>query len=615
MNIPMNIGKLWLFVCAFCLMACQTEESLDGGNQLGYLRIDASWVNLTETKSSVPENYRPTQLFVEIRNEAGIVVESTDNFEANWKGTQRTLKAGNYTITASSNGFDGQASGFDIPYYRGTKQITVQAGKLVNADVVCTLANVKVSVSFSEAFKQAFRSAKIKIISSITGIAQQQVTMGTNTTAAIYLPVGNFKAELEVVNQSNQTRTFTKELTEVQARDHYLLNYKTADQGNANIRVEVDGNSSEKIYQYTFNVATQVATSLGVKMAAAWSNFALLEGEVTSLSGTMDAAQMKFEYKKEGEDDSHWITVEATSTDNLTFQAKATGLTPNTRYTYHMKYVSEEETLTSESISFETEGQPLLPNGKLDDWYKNDKTWYAISQADYQAGNRFWDTSNPGSTTGAGALVNINPTTGNASIVHTAGGQSAELKSVYASAVGIGKFAAASLYAGQFKALVGTSGAKIDFGRPFTGRPTQLRGWYRYATGQMDYVGSGVPSGIVKNETLDLWSAYVVLTTGTYELDNTQLAATAKDFPALLKNDTDKFVVAYGAMPDAACIASSDWKEFTIDLVYKNLILKPTHVIIVISSSKYGDNFTGSTSSVLYLDDLEWVYGENPQTK
>ena len=131
MNIPMNIGKLWLFVCAFCLMACQTEESLDGGNQLGYLRIDASWVNLTETKSSVPENYRPTQLFVEIRNEAGIVVESTDNFEANWKGTQRTLKAGNYTITASSNGFDGQASGFDIPYYRGTKQITVQAGKVV----------------------------------------------------------------------------------------------------------------------------------------------------------------------------------------------------------------------------------------------------------------------------------------------------------------------------------------------------------------------------------------------------------------------------------------------------------------------------------------------------
>ena len=54
----------------------------------------------------------------------------------------------------------------------------------------------------------------------------------------------------------------------------------------------------------------------------------------------------------------------------------------------------------------------------------------------------------------------------------------------------------------------------------------------------------------------------------------------------------------------------TSWTQFVIDLEYKNLTKKPTHIIIVFSSSKYGDYFEGSTKSLLYLDDLEFVYGE-----
>ncbi len=89
------------------------------------------------------------------------------------------------------------------------------------------------------------------------------------------------------------------------------------------------------------------------------------------------------------------------------------------------------------------------------------------------------------------------PTQGNESKVHTTGGKSAELKSQYASAFGIGKFAAGSLYSGRFNSLVSTSGAKIDFGQPFTERPTQLTGWFLYSTGQINYVGGSQPSNTV----------------------------------------------------------------------------------------------------------------------
>lgn len=51
------------------------------------------------------------------------------------------------------------------------------------------------------------------------------------------------------------------------------------------------------------------------------------------------------------------------------------------------------------------------------------------------------------------------------------------------------------------------------------------------------------------------------------------------------------------------------WKQFTIDLKYRDLTRKPKYIIVVASASKYGDFFTGSESSVMLIDDFELVYG------
>lgn len=191
------------------------------------------------------------------------------------------------------------------------------------------------------------------------------------------------------------------------------------------------------------------------------------------------------------------------------------------------------------------------------------------------------------------------------------GGQSAELKSQYASAFGIGKFAAASLYAGKFNSLVGTNGAKIDFGQPFTSRPTQLHGFFQYTAGVIDYKGDSTPAdlGIVKDKTLDQCAVYIALTTKAYQVNNTDLS-TFIDF------NNDPGIVAYGELPASDCVSTNGaWKEFAIDLKYHSLTTKPTHIIVVCSSSKYGDYFTGSTNSVMYVDDLELIYGDSPVTK
>ena len=79
---------------------------------------------------------------------------------------------------------------------------------------------------------------------------------------------------------------------------------------------------------------------------------------------------------------------------------------------------------------------------------------------------------------------------------------------------------------------------------------------------------------------------------------------------------TDSRVVAYGTLPASQCVDSNgSWKEFDIPLEYNNLTKKPTHLIIVCASSRYGDYFYGSDTSCLYLDDFELLYTDTPTVK
>lgn len=574
--------------------SCQSEDSLNN-SAVGYLYLEASANTALSTKSAVPENYKPKQLHAEIRNAQNVAVYQTDDYDAEWQGKQFALPAGSYTIVAHSHGFDGQASGFDNPYYYGTTTTTITAGQKATASVTCTLANVKVSVQFDEAFKKAFQTAKVTVASQVSGIAPQEVEMGKEIKP-IYVPVGTIKAMVSVENKSSQTVSMEKVITEVKARDHYILKYKIKQQGNGSITVEAD--ATERTYTFNFMVPTTATTTLQANAANAWSDFALLEGEVPSSEGELDAAAMRFEWKKSTE--SSWQQQSATSS-NTKYTAKLTGLTPNTAYTYRMVYEKDGQTYTSKEISFTTETQTALPNGKLDEWYQSGKIWYADTQTNATSSSgSFWDSSNPGSAKYIGS--NTYPETG---VVNTANGKSAKLESKWA----VLKFAAASLYAGKFIELIGTKGAKLRFGQPFTERPIQLKGWAKYDGVKIDRYNNP-PEGTVAKGDPDLWSGYIALVDlgkedGIY-VDNTDMST----FPDY---NTDDRVIAYGALPDSEC-GNSDWKQFNIDLVYKSLTRKPTHIIIVFSSSKYGDYFTGGAGSSLYLDDLELVYGE-PQTK
>lgn len=75
-------------------------------------------------------------------------------------------------------------------------------------------------------------------------------------------------------------------------------------------------------------------------------------------------------------------------------------------------------------------------------------------------------------------------------------------------------------------------------------------------------------------------------------------------------------IIAYGELSDEQASQTNmpAYERFEIDIKYRDTNRKPTYILIVASSSKYGDYFTGGEGSTLYLDELELSFDYNPKS-
>lgn len=578
-----------LSIFMFMLFSCQSDEK--ELSNVGYLTLSVGQDISTDTKAPV-YGYTGKQIGVQIVNSKNVVVKETDNWE-DWKTTPIELQVGTYTIKASSVGFDGSEAAWEAPYYAASQEVTIAKNKTASVKMTCTLANVKVTVHYEKDLLDAFQSVAATV---------NDKPFPSTETRSCYFPVGKLTAEVTLISKSGKTysKENNKELSvdrDAKARDHYIFNYKLAESGNGNVTVKVDPTTNK--YEYTFTIGKlEKDCSLS---ANAWSNFAYFTA--ADISGTTADMALKFQYRKKGEE--AWTDVTANPDSKNYITDKITGLTPATTYEYQLVGTANETTsIIGRVATFTTETAIALINGNFDDWYTNDEVQYPASKEYVQNyGSSFWDTSNPGTK-----IVSINATQGVTSPVHTASdkAKSAQLKSELVDLVVFTKFAAASLYTGTFNDLVGTKGAKIDFGQPFKSRPTALHGFYQYAPKNIDNVGDKQPANTVKKGDMDICSIYIALSKKKYTVDNTN--------PSTFINfESDENIIAYGELPAADCVnTNGEWKEFTINLKYKNITDKPLYLIIVCSSSKYGDYFTGGKGSCLHLDDFELLYGDTP---
>lgn len=372
-----------------------------------------------------------------------------------------------------------------------------------------------------------------------------------------------------------------------------LVTQMTGAEGSVSTTIEAvddEGKSRKVIWNIVASNATVVTNE--IIPYEVWTSKATLRGTVTTALESVP----KFRYRAKNTAD--WTTVEATLVENA-FSKEITGLTPGTTYEYQAMDGEKASPVTCE-FTTETTFQPENAGFEY--------TSGSVPTLIYGSGqNMWWDTGNGGSK-----KAGIDLTTPDKSVKHS-GNQSLLLASQNAKVLGFGKFAAGNLFAGKFLTIDGMDGV-LGWGRPCTSRPKALKVWVRYEPGIVDVGGSHIS----KDET-DHGIIYVAV--GDWA--GQEAEGETWSFVVRTKNSSSLFSTAKGTYSGDGIIAygekifteaykdGENMKELTIELDYDSYggtQRKPTSIIIVSSASRYGDYFEGSTSSRMWLDDMELIY-------
>ena len=364
-----------------------------------------------------------------------------------------------------------------------------------------------------------------------------------------------------------------------------LIAKMTAQEGQVTTTLTAtDKNGKQRMVTWNIVVSNATVATTEAIPYEIWTSKATLHGKVT---GTL-ASTPKFQYRVKGSGSS-WTTVDADLTES-TFSKEITGLTPGTTYEYQAMDGTQASTVTCE---FTTETAAQFPNSGFESW-SGDSPMFVYGSGE----EMFWDSGNVGASTMGG-----NVTTPDETYKH-GGKYSAKLKSQTI----VVQFAAGNIFIGKYlkTEMQGLTGHGIlGFGRSFASRPKSLHGYIRYESGVVDKGGDKISNG-----EQDKGIIYIALTSGEGESydDGTQWSCIVRTKNQKYFDKNADNIVAYGEKIWETSTEGDGMIEFTIPLDYRKLDVLPNRIVLVAAASQFGDYFQGSSSSVMWLDDMELIY-------
>ena len=324
-------------------------------------------------------------------------------------------------------------------------------------------------------------------------------------------------------------------------------------------------------------IGEEVTSNVQTVRADAWTNVAWVYG------AGLDGVDNGVEYRQYGSQE--WIKAPSAWVTNTgsTFYARLVSLNPETEYEART-YGGDEY---GDVVRFTTGSIVQVPNSSLSDWSKNGAVWQPWGEGQ----TPYWDTGNKGAATLGQS--NVVPTSDTSSGT----GQAAMLQTKFVGVGIIGKIAAGSVVIGSYLRTDGTNGV-LQFGREFTERPTKLRGYFNYKTAPINKASAEYQHLMGQPDTCVVWCALID------SPEPFECRTNPKD--QNLFDPSASYVVAYGRMQCGQDVPQ--YIPFEVELQYTATNRRPTYLVVVASSSKYGDYFTGGDGAVMCVDDLELLY-------
>lgn len=358
----------------------------------------------------------------------------------------------------------------------------------------------------------------------------------------------------------------------------------------------------------TFSITIKPDVKVLTEAPIVWSSFAVLKGSAG------DPANSTFAIREKGGDEYTTIPLEYIKVDTeSTFSTLVIGLKQGVTYEYYAVSGEDSSKDTPEEFTVATVSE--VPNLGFDMWSQRNGETTGLMSGNYtywtsnETGKDiYWESGNLGAAINKEQLL-YQESTYIANVSNNT--SAARLESKYVGAnlgiTKIGAFSAGSIFSGTIEEA-GSDGAKLNYGQSFIGLPTSLKGWYKYTPGDINWTNNS-ENGSGKDK------AIIAIALSTKIVNVHSLRANPSDQNNKFRENSDG-VFAYGELIIDKEV--SEYTEFNIPLKYKSddipvVSKNPIYIIIMASSSKDGDVFTGSTSSVMYVDEFSLEYGYDAQ--
>ena len=513
-----------------------------------------------------------------------------------------------------------EGASWDSKSYKGSQAFEIVAGQVTTVQVVANVNNAITKASFDPTVAENFNEGYTLTMTLSDEAASTLVYDASKSGAeGYYIVAGLFEPSLTwtftgTLAKDGSSFTKTGVIENVEPGKLYNMNLKyTIKDGELMFSLSVD--RSTEIVDDTI-IFEPVSTGLAPSSVyEIWATRATIHADVDASEG--EGKTIKFAYSTD--EGSTWTYVDAVNDSEGTYKAELTGLAPQTKYTYALCI---DDVQIGEPMTFTTEAAPNFPNASFEyvskvtgnNYYK----FYDPNCGVEEGMKMFWGSGNGEGPDGVNGSANMN-------IVITDVDTSTKIdgnQSVVAQTSSmVGMLAAGNLFAGQFVGLVGTSGGIVNFGRPWTSRPTAMRIWCKYETGLINILNNN-NLGVTKN---DYDRAQVKVAIGTWDYKryggskespvqiNTTDESTFVDYytdPSTIANG-DVLIYKEGYSINKGELITADttgWIEYVIPLEYHNLNAYPTHIVVSCAASQFGDYFTGYDKTKLWIDAVELIY-------
>lgn len=229
-----GILKFILFLEIVLLCSCVNDENRSGafGGMSLHLSANSSVTDVT-TRSS--EEVLPSI------QDFSISVLQGDKVQASWDklsdyDEDTTFPVGSYTLKAFYG--DIEKEGFDSPYYEGTTDFNIRGGETTPVETTCKLANTKISIEYTDDFKQYFKTYS----STVQAELGSEVSFSSGETRAAYVKPGRISVKLTFTKVNGGLSPTTVEVATIEealAQHHYHLQMNV-DAGKAMLSIVFD---------------------------------------------------------------------------------------------------------------------------------------------------------------------------------------------------------------------------------------------------------------------------------------------------------------------------------------------------------------------------------------